>query len=111
MAVRDVLVEFTEKWKALAGITSRIRRKKRERDIETLAKSDLFGKIMLLEKCEESKITPEGLNLKLWWEKFRYCKTVSIQNPISDINNPVGFIPLNYTMMLEYRNGKRLPKN
>jgi len=112
MAVRDVLVEFTNRWKSAQKITKQIRPKKHERELKELANSELFGHIILLEKCEDSPITPEGLDLHLWWEKFRYCKTVSMENPIFDVNNPMPIIPpLTYSSLLERRmeNHGKLP--
>lgn len=104
MAVRDILYDFTIRWKKLARPA--LRAKKQEREIKELANSDLFKKIILLEKCENSEVTPEGLDLKLWWEKFRYCKTISMDNPLFDINNPI-IPPLTYNSLLERRiNGK-----
>jgi hypothetical protein len=99
MAVRDVLMQFTIKWKKLTRTVIN-----RKRKVKDLAKSELFGKVILLEKCENSKITPEGLDLRLWFEKLRYCKTVGPENPLFDTNNPLSS-PLNYYHLLEKRNG------
>jgi hypothetical protein len=99
MAVREVLMDFTIKWQKL--IKTVIKRKEK---IEELAKSDLFGKIILLEKCEESLVTPEGLDLMLWFEKLRYCKTVRPENPLFYTGQTFG--ALNYWSLLEIRNGK-----
>lgn len=104
MAVRDVLVEFTNRWKSLQRVTKLVRPKKHEKELKELANSELFGHIVLLEKCENSPVTQEGLDLKLWWEKFRYCKVVSIEDPAFDKMNPFPIIqPLTYSSLLERR--------
>ena len=98
MAVRQVLIDFTVKWKGL-----QLTLIGREKGIKELANSELFGKIMLLEKCENSNITPEGLDLHLWFEKARYCKTSSINSPMFDVNGPKIRKPLTYSSLLERR--------
>ena len=103
MSVRRVLMDFTIKWKRL--IRTVIKRKAK---IIELSKSEVFGKIILLEKCENSKLTPEGLDLHLWFEKLRYCKTVGTENPLFSVNNPISPQALNYLSLLEKRNGGKL---
>jgi len=100
MAVRELLMDFTIKWrKCLKAVI------KRKEKTLTLAKSDLFGQIMLLQKCENSELTPEGLDLGLWFEKLRYNKSVSIDNPLFDVNSPIR-LALTYTDLVALRNGK-----
>ena len=100
MAVREVLREFTIKWrKTLRSVV------KRKEKTKNLAHSPLFEKVMLLEKCEKSEVTPEGLDLGLWFEKLRYNKTVSIQNPLFDVNSPMR-LALTYTDLVALRNGE-----
>lgn len=99
MAVRELLTDFTIRWQKLTKTII-----KRKEKIEELAKSDIFGKIILLEKCEDSEVTPEGLDLNLWFEKLRYCKTVRPENPLFNTATP--FNSLTYTSLLEVRNGK-----
>ena len=99
MEVRELLMDFTIKWrKTLRAVI------KRKDKIKSLAKSELFGKIILLEKCEKSELTPEGLDLGLWFEKLRYNKTVRIDNPMFDVNSPVK-LSLTYFDLVEARNG------
>ena len=103
MAVRELLMDFTIRWKKL--IKTVIKRKEKIRE---LAKSDLFGKIILLERCEDSEVTPEGLDLNLWFEKLKYCKTVRPDNPLFTAYNPLGMYSLTYSALLEERDGKGL---
>jgi hypothetical protein len=112
MAVREVLTDFTIKWRTIQRVHKLLWVKKHKKELKELANSKLFGHIILLEKCENSEVTPEGLDLHLWWEKFRYCKSVSSESPIFDVNNPFPVIqPLTYTSLLEMRmdNHGKLP--
>lgn len=101
MAVRGILETFSRRWAKLPKFMGR------EKEAKNLAKSEEFGNVILLEKCENSDITPEGLDLHLWFEKLRYNKTVSIENPLFDVNSPVQIIkPVTYSILQEMRNGK-----
>lgn len=100
MAVREVLLDFTLRWKKTLRAVI-----KRKDKIRALAKSDLFEKIMLLERCEHSELTPEGLDLSLWWEKLRFNKTVRTESALFEVNSPIR-MALTYDDLMEAKNGK-----
>jgi hypothetical protein len=107
MAVRGLLEIFTKRWSKLPKVFGR------DKEAKALAKSEEFGYVILLEKCENSDITPEGLDLHLWFEKLRYNKTVSVENPLFDVNAPIQVIkPITYSLLLESRmeNHGKLPQ-